>query len=208
MLDLRSAAIDQRSLLNEQMLDRDRPHVPLPVLAGATSVCRPSFLVIWVCASSVLELRVTRAQGGIWQEYRRDDVGFRVELPGVPNIRVEKGGPEDNWTTSTNAQLRYQHEIFDVSWTEFKDTVSVESEYKRFRDMMTGAGYQLEEDIPLTLYDVPAREFIIETGQINFIRRIMAVRNVAIGIHAMGARNIHNSPTVRRFLDSFRLLRS
>jgi hypothetical protein len=73
---------------------------------------------------------------------------------------------------------------------------------------MTRAGYQIEEDIPLTLNDVPAREFIIENGNINFVRRIMAARNFAIGIHAMGARNIHNSPTVRRFLDSFKLLRT
>ena len=48
---------------------------------------------------------------------------------------------------------------------------------------------------------------IIETGNINFVRRIMAVRNFAIGIHAMGARNIRYSRTVRRFLDSFKLLR-
>jgi hypothetical protein len=103
--------------------------------------------------------------------------------------------------------VRYQHEIFDVSWTEFKDIVSVENEYTRFREMMTRAGYRIEEDIPLTLNDVPAREFIIETGAINFVRRILVVRNFAIGIHAMGARNIRYSPTVRRFLDSFKLLR-
>jgi hypothetical protein len=34
----------------------------------------------------------------------------------------------------------------------------------------------------------------------------MVVRNFAIGIHALGARNIRYSPTVSRFLDSFRLL--
>ena len=129
-------------------------------------------------------------------------------MPGVPKIRVQKGNPADNWTASTDAQVRYQHEIFDVSWTEFKDIVSVEAEYTRFRDMMTSAGYQIEEDIPLTLNDVPAREFIIETGAINFVRRILVVRNFAIGIHAMGARNIQYSPTVRRFLDSFKLLRT
>jgi hypothetical protein len=104
--------------------------------------------------------------------------------------------------------VRYQHELFDVSWTEFKTTVRVEDEYKRFRDMMTGAGYQLDEGTALTLDDVSAREFVVETGTINFVRRITAVRNVAIGLHALGARNVGNSPTVRRFLDSFRLLRT
>jgi hypothetical protein len=150
---------------------------------------------------------VAWGQESIWQEYRRDDVGFRIQMPGAPKIRVQKGDAVDNWTTSTNAQVRHQHEIFDVSWTEFKGLVSVEDEYTRFRNMMIGAGYQIEEDIPLTLNDVPARQFIIETGNINFVRRILAIRNFAIGIHALGSRNVHNSLTVRRFLESFELLR-
>jgi hypothetical protein len=172
------------------------------------NLSRRAFLVAGACAWSILGPNAARAQGGIWQEYRRDDVGFRIEMPGEPRIRVEKAGPQDNWTTSTNAQVRYQNEIFDVSWTEFNNIVSVEDEYTRFRNMMTGAGYQLKQDIPLTINGVPAREFIIETGDINFIRRIMAVRNFALAVHALGARNIHNSPTVRRFLDSFKLLRT
>jgi hypothetical protein len=208
MLNVLSAAISQCSLLNERALDWDRRPIPPPALAAKMNLSRRNFLVAGAGASSVLRPKVARAQGGVWQEYRRDDVGFRIEMPGAPIVRVEKGDPKDNWTTSTDVQVRYQYEIFDVSWTEFKDIVSVEDEYTRFRDMMTGAGYRIEEDIPLTLNDVPAREFIIETGNINFARRIMAVRNFAIGIHAMGARNIRYSPTVRRFLDSFRLLRT
>jgi hypothetical protein len=171
------------------------------------NVSRRSFLVTGACASSGVGPKVARAQDSVWQELRRDDVGFRIELPGAPRIRVQRGRPENNWITSNGALVRYQHEIFDVTWTEFKDTVAVEDEYTRFRDMMAGAGYQIEEDVALTLDDVPAREFVIETGAINFVRRILAVRNVAISIHAMGARNIQYSPTVRRFLDSFRLLR-
>ena len=208
MLDAPSVAIGQRSLLNERAVDWDQPHVPPPALAATMNSSRRSFLAAGACASFVLWPKVARVQGDIWQEYRRDDAGFRIEMPGAPKIRVEKGNPGDNWTTSTNAQVRYQHEIFDVSWTEFKGIVSVEDEYTRFRDLMTGAGYQIDEDIPLTLNDVPAREFIIETGNINFVRRIMAVRNFALAIHATGSRNIHNSPTVRRFLDSFKLLRT
>ena len=169
------------------------------------NLSRRHFLIASACASSGLE--PAQAQESIWQEYRRDDAGFRIELPGAPRIRVQRGRPENNWITTTGALVRYQNEIFDVVSTEFKDIVMVEDEYTRFRDMMAGAGYQIEEDIPLTLDEVPAREFVIETGAINFVRRILAVRNFAIGIHAMGARNIQYSPTVRRFLDSFRLLR-
>src|SRR5262245_6278194 len=172
------------------------------------NLSRRGFLMAGACASSGLGPKVARAQAVIWKEFRRDDVGFRIEIPGAPRMRVQKGRPEENWTTSSGAQVRHQHEIFDVSWTEFKDIAVVDDEYTRFRDMMARAGYQIEEDIALTLNDVPAREFVIETGNINFVRRILAVRNVAIGIHAMGARNVQYSPTVRRFLDSFRLFRT
>ena len=169
------------------------------------NVSRRHFLIASACASAGLE--PAQAQENIWQEYRRDDVGFRIEMPGAPRIRVQRARPENNWITTTGALVRFQNEIFDVTSTEFKDAVAVEDEYTRFRNMMAGAGYQIEEDIPLTLDDVPAREFVIETGAINFVRRILVVRTFAIGIHAMGARNIQYSPTVRRFLDSFKLLR-
>jgi hypothetical protein len=171
------------------------------------NLSRRGFLVSGACASSALGLEMTWAQDSIWQEYRRDDAGFRIELPGTPRIRVQRARPENNWIASTGALVRYQNEIFDVTSTEFKETVEVDDEYTRFRDMMDGAGYKIEEDIPLTLEDLPAREFIIETGAINFVRRILAVKTYAISIHAMGARNIQYSPTVRRFLDSFKLLR-
>ena len=177
-------------------------------LVATMNFSRRSFLLAGACASLGVRPELARAQGSVWQEYRREDVGFRIEMPGAPRIRVQRARPDSNWTTTTGALVHYQHEIFDVVWTEFKDTVVVEDEYARFRDMMIGAGYQIEEDIPLSLSDVPAREFVIETGSINFVRRILAVRNVAIGIHVMGARNVQYSPTARRFLDSFRLLRS
>jgi hypothetical protein len=176
-------------------------------LVATMSLSRRRFLVGGAGALSGLVPKLAQAQAGLWQEFRRDDVGFRIEMPGPPRIRVQRARPENNWITSSGAQVRYQHEIFDVTWTEFKAAVAVEDEYTRFRDMMAGAGYQIEEDIPLTLDDVPAREFVIETGAINFVRRILVVRNFAIGIHAMGARNVQYSPTVRRFLDSFKLLR-
>jgi hypothetical protein len=102
--------------------------------------------------------------------------------------------------------VRYGSEIFDLSWTEFKAAVSAEAEYKRFREMMTAAGYERVDETPLTISDVPAREFIIETGAINFVRRILAVRNFAVAIHAIGGRNLQNTGTEVRFLESFKLL--
>src|SRR6266699_3449416 len=106
------------------------------------NLSRRRFLLAGACAWSGLWPKLAGAQGGIWQEYRRDDVGFRIELPGAPRIRVQRGRPDNNWITSTGALVRYQNEIFDVVSTVFKDIVAVEDEYTRFRDMMAGAGYQ------------------------------------------------------------------
>jgi hypothetical protein len=176
--------------------------------AGRETLSRRTFLAA-VSASALISpfgLRAARAQA-VWREYRRDDLGFRIEFPGEPRIRVERArNPEAPWITSTDAQARYQSEIFDLSWTEFKGPASAEAEYDRFRDMMKGAGYERVDETPVTVSDVPAREFIIETGAINFVRRILAVRNLAIAIHAIGGRNLHNTPTVVRFMESFRLL--
>ena len=206
MPNVLSVASDRHSLSDARVVYSNQPPVPRPALAATMNLSRRRFLVAGTCAASVLGPRVVGAQVAVWQEFRRDDVGFRIEMPGVPRIRVQKGDPAENWIASTDAQVRFGNEFFDVSWTEFKSVASVEDEYTRFRDMMTRAGYRIDEDVPLTLSDVPAREFIIETGNINFVRRITAVKNFAIAIHAMGARSAHYSPTVRRFLDSFRLL--
>ena len=31
-----------------------------------------------------------RAQGAVWQIYRRDDLGFEIDMPGKPKIEVEE----------------------------------------------------------------------------------------------------------------------
>ena len=126
MRDVPSVAIGQRSLLNERAVACDQPDVPALRRAATMSYSRRGFLVAGACASAMLAPTAARAQANIWQEYRRDDVGFRIEMPGEPKLKIEKGDPGDNWITSTNAQVRYQHELFDVSWTEFKGIVAVE----------------------------------------------------------------------------------
>jgi hypothetical protein len=132
---------------------------------------------------------------------------LRIEFPGEPRIKVERArNPDAPWNSSTDVQARYQSEIFDLTWTEFKNPVPVETEYDRFRDMMKGAGYERVDETEMIVSGVPAREFVIETGAINFVRRILAARNLAIAIHVIGGRNLQNTGTVVRFLESFRLL--
>src|SRR6516225_5332195 len=84
MLDVASVAIGQSSLLHGRAVDWRQPRVATQTLASALNLSRRSFLAAGACAWSVLGPKPARGQGGIWQEYRRDDVGFRIEMPGEP----------------------------------------------------------------------------------------------------------------------------
>src|SRR5882724_11162864 len=128
MLNALSVATGQCSLPNERMIDRDQPPIAPLALAATMTLSRRIFLAAGACASSVLGPKVVWAQGAVWQEFRRDDVGFRIEMPGMPRLRVQKGEPAENWIASTDAQVRFGNEFFDVSWTEFKSIASVEDE--------------------------------------------------------------------------------
>jgi hypothetical protein len=54
---------------------------------------------------------------------------------------------------------------------------------------------------------IPAREFIRESDDINYINRMVIVGKREIAVNAFGERSIHGHATVRRFLDSLTLLR-
>src|SRR5262249_53374919 len=133
MFNAPSVATGRRSLPNERVVDRRQSSVLPPALGATMNLSRRIFLVAGACASSALGPTLAWAQGSVWQEFRRDDVGFRIEMPGAPRLRVQKADPADNWITSTDAQVRFYNQFFDVSWTEFKNTVAVEDEYTRFR---------------------------------------------------------------------------
>jgi hypothetical protein len=52
----------------------------------------------------------------------------------------------------------------------------------------------------------PAREFIRESGDLNYIYRVVNVGKRTIAVSVFGEKNIHGNPNVRRFLDSLTLL--
>lgn len=170
----------------------------MPLLAGAVAAA----------ALPALASKRARAQGDGWREFRRDDVGFQVEMPGEPKIEVKEDEYKDIWTRTIDAQVDYEQVLFGASCTEYKQAHAADEQFRLFRESMRLNGMPVTREIALTMNGFPAREFISETDHVNFIRREVVAGNLSIAVQATGDRGIHSSPTVRRFLNSFALLRS
>jgi hypothetical protein len=143
---------------------------------------------------------------GVWQEYRRTDLGFRVEMPGVPQVETE----QDDLTRSVDAHVDYEQTRFAIYWQEWSSAQIEEELDASFRERMRAAGMAVNRETYLVMSGVPAREFVHKSDDpddVNYIMRHVVMGKETIAVNAIGGHGIHNSPTVRRFLDSFALLR-
>src|SRR5262245_5010257 len=122
-----------------------------------------------------------RAQD-VWREYRRDDLGFRVELPAEPEVEEKEDEGKDIVVRSIDAQVDYEMITFGVNHTEYKNTVSPDEEFQVFREGMQKFGYPVTRETPLTSYGVPAREFICQSDDLNIIHRVLVMGKVTIGV--------------------------
>ena len=159
-------------------------------------------LLMAVAAAAASAIDAATAQAA-WQEFRRDDLGFRIEMPGRPTVEENKGLPRENWIRSLDAQVEYEKLSYGIVYTAYK-TVSADEMLKQFRTALSVMGAPITESV-LTVNGFPAREFIVEPGIIDgAYYRIVFVENAVITVQVVGGR--HTDPSVRRFVDSFRLL--
>ena len=186
---------------------------PRPAARSAkrkTDLSRRSLMLFLAAAASapaVLVLKTARAQGDIWREYRRDDLGFRIEMPGEPKVEVKEDDIKDIWIRSVDVQVEHEQMLLGVHYTEYKNVVSAEEQFSVLREGLRLGTIPATREIPLVVNGFPAREFIGDSEGLNFIHRLVVVDNLTIAVDAHGDRSIHSSPTVRRLLDSFKLLR-
>lgn len=148
------------------------------------------------------------AQAAGWREYRRDDLGYRVEFPGEPTVENEEDEFKDPWIKTVDAKVVYRGTLMGVSYTEFTRAEPADETFATVRVGASRAGFPMTREIPLLLNGYPAREFIAETDHFNIIHRVIVMEKVTISVQAVGDRDIHRSAEVRRFLDSFKLLRN
>lgn len=161
-----------------------------------------------LAAASTVDLVSTAAwaQAPAWKEYRNNDFGFRVEMPGAPKLDEQNGDPSDPFIRSLEAQVELNDMILGVHCTENRAAMSAEEQYKQQREGMVAGGMPVTREEARTVSGNPAREFIRESGDLNYIYRVVNVGKRTIAVSVFGEKNIHGNPTVRRFLDSLTLL--
>jgi hypothetical protein len=185
----------------------------LHVVFGTVRLSRRSVMsVLAGAATTLMSLAVhsTAAQAeaaAAWREYRNDEMGFRVELPGEFKANQEAGEAKDPWVKSIGAEIEFDGMTMGVNGTQFRGSPTAEELYKVQREGMQASGMQATREEQRTVNGVAAREFIREADDINYIHRMVIVGNRTISVSVFGERSIHGNSTVRRFLDSLTLLR-
>jgi hypothetical protein len=161
-----------------------------------------------VLTSLALRSTAARAQAGAWREYRDEEMGFRVEMPGEFKVKQYIGETNDPWIKETSAQIDIGRMRIQATGIEYRGALSVEEIYKLATNC-TGILGNLcaTREERRTVSGMPAREYIREADDdLNIISRIVVVGNRAIGAGAYGERSIHSNLTVPRFLDTLTLL--
>jgi hypothetical protein len=167
-----------------------------------------SILAAAASTSAVLVATTVSARADDWQEYLRDDLGFRIEMPGEPEVDAKEDGLDERIVRLMDAQV-YDDEddsLFGVHCTEYREPVSAEQEYRILREGMRLGGLAVSRESALMIGNIVAREFTRESDGINFVHRLLVMGRRTIGISVYGDRNIHDSREVQRFLRSFMLL--
>jgi hypothetical protein len=106
------------------------------------------------------------------------------------------------------ARVDHEQTTFGVTWTQWKHDQSIELMSSAFREGMRRADMAVTREAPLMVNGFPAWEFIRHSDGLNYIIRQVVMAKETIQVNALGTQSIHDSPTVRRFFESFKLLRS
>jgi len=163
-------------------------------------------LIATAALSPALLVQSARAQGATWQIYRPEGLGFEVEMPGKPKVTVEKGERDDPWVRSINAEVDFDPLYFGASYHEFTEAVSIAQLTAAQRMAARQLGVETPRETAITMNGFPGLEFVGESDSFSMAMRIVAREKRTISVAATGAGNISANPSVRRFLDSFKLL--
>jgi hypothetical protein len=152
-------------------------------------------------APAALLVRSTIAEESRWRVYRREDLGFQIEMPGDP--MEDTAPPEDVLLTMVNIMFANEDALFAVNHQEYAKPFALKGEMEIFRLAMQELGTPIERESAMSIDGVDAAEVVTELT----ITRIVVVKNYRILVAAHGNdRDVHKNAAVRRFLGSFKLL--
>ena len=170
-----------------------------PTAKLSRRACLP--LVAAAVLSPVALVRA-QAQADVWQIYRREDLGYEIEMPGTPKIR-EDG--DTDWR-SIDAQVDFEDKLFGITWQEASYSISVQEVSTAQRIVAKSLGGKVTRATPITMNGFPGLEIGIESDVLSHIMRVIIIGNRTVAATVVGDRGVHETASVLRFLKSFRLL--
>jgi hypothetical protein len=139
----------------------------------------------------------------IWKPYRREDLGFEVEMPGEPEIDIE----EDEDGKSINAEFLFVGMMFGATHRESKRVLSVADVSAHQRNIAQRAKGRIMRETSFSMDGLPAIEIVSELEDAFVcILRAVVIGNRLITVDVIGGPDIAADPSALRFLNSFRLL--
>lgn len=139
----------------------------------------------------------------IWKPYRREDLGFEVELPGEPEIEEE----QDEHTKSISAEFLFVGMMFGVDHVTFRHDVTIADVVGRQREGAQNLKSRITRESPFTMDGYPAVEIAQEMDNaFGSIMRVVVIGNRAIAFNVVGNPDIAGDPSALRFLNSIKLL--
>lgn len=174
-----------------------------------SSMSRRAFLplVAGVALSPVVLVpQSARAQGLAWQVYRPDGLGFEAEMPGEPKIKIEKGDRDDIIVRTVDAEVDVDQTTFGANFQEYRKLISMREELLGQQLFARGLEGRVAREVTFTMNGFDGREYAIESTVLNAIVRVVLVKSRRIALSVIGDGGVHSNATVRRFLDSLKLL--
>jgi hypothetical protein len=146
-----------------------------------------------------------------WQEFRPEGGGFRVEMPGRPELTSQKR----QITTIHHAEVKRGNTEFVISYNEFSaedisriaaDRIAIDKMFDTARDSnLQNFKAKLRDEQRETVKGHPARRWIFDVGAQTAAMRSILAGNRFINLVAIGSTGFDADPLAKRFLESFTL---
>jgi len=150
-----------------------------------------------------------------WQDFRREDLGFKIEMPGTPKVENDESAVDGKTIKSVSAQVDFDERTLGVSYEQLSEPVVMTADTPQFREDCDGRRKHLEKALVVkgTSHtqtapnsQVPMCEIRLQTQGFHAIARAFVLRDRTIQVIVTSLRPIEGDAVVQRFLDSFELL--
>src|SRR6476619_7344581 len=113
-----------------------------------------------LAAAALTPALITRAkaQGADWQTYRREDLGFEVEMPGTPKLSTDRN--DDGWT-SVDAEVTVGSLLFGVSYQSHRTAMTIPEVTRAQREAARHLGMSVARERTFAINGFAGLEFVM-----------------------------------------------